>query len=224
MCFSPQASFIAATLLTVIGVATLKKVKKKHELLFGAIPFFFAIQQFTEGLLWLALMKGGYPVEQHWLTIAFISFAGILWPLLLPVSLFVMETNGHRKRIIAIFFLSGLAIAIITFKAILNFGVSSEIVHSCIRYDSPLKRSYYVTLFYVVATCGPLLYSSYSNIIRIGVINIFAFAIAYYFYEYTYASVWCFFASAISALVYLHFAQDSKKNRSDLLARIAKYI
>ncbi len=218
MCFSPQTSFVAATLLMVIGVATLKKVKTRKEVLFASLPFLFAMQQFTEGFLWLSLLHGEFPTEQHWLTIVFISFAGIVLPLLVPLSMFVMEINAHRKIIIGIFFLSGLAIALITFKAITDFGVSSEIINSCIRYDSPLNRSYYVTLLYVMATCGPLLYSRHRNIFRIGILNLGALLIAYYFYKYSYASVWCFFASSISALVYLHFARSSEAKPAVLRA------
>ena len=49
MCFSATASFSAGIILTVIGVASIKKAHHKSQLLFASIPFVFGIQQFAEG-------------------------------------------------------------------------------------------------------------------------------------------------------------------------------
>ena len=41
MCFSATASFIAGVSLSVLGVATVKKVKRKAEIPFAMIPLLF---------------------------------------------------------------------------------------------------------------------------------------------------------------------------------------
>ena len=55
MCFSAAASFTAGAVLTGIGVATLRKVEHPTYYLFASIPLLFAVQQFSEGVLWLTL-------------------------------------------------------------------------------------------------------------------------------------------------------------------------
>lgn len=51
--FSATASLTAAAFLVGVGKVTLRKVERRAELPFAAIPFLFAVQQLTEGLLWL---------------------------------------------------------------------------------------------------------------------------------------------------------------------------
>jgi hypothetical protein len=53
MCFSATASFSAGTVLLGLGALTLKLVRHPRELMFAAIPLLFAIQQWTEGVIWL---------------------------------------------------------------------------------------------------------------------------------------------------------------------------
>ena len=54
MCFSATASFGASAVLGVIGVAAVAKAKTKPQRLFASIPLVFAVQQLSEGFLWLS--------------------------------------------------------------------------------------------------------------------------------------------------------------------------
>jgi hypothetical protein len=60
MCFSASASFGASLVLSVIGVATIKNTRHREQLPFASIPFVFAVQQFSEGVLWLTLPYSDY--------------------------------------------------------------------------------------------------------------------------------------------------------------------
>jgi hypothetical protein len=60
MCFSATASFAGGVIISVIGVAVVTKVHKPSQLLFACIPLFFGLQQFTEGVLWLAIPNPEY--------------------------------------------------------------------------------------------------------------------------------------------------------------------
>ena len=51
MSFSAMASFSAGALLIGLGMLTLKSASRPRELLFGAIPLLFAIQQRSEGVI-----------------------------------------------------------------------------------------------------------------------------------------------------------------------------
>ena len=53
MCFSATASFSAGVVLLGLGTLTLKSARGRRELPLAAIPLLFAIQQLTEGVIWL---------------------------------------------------------------------------------------------------------------------------------------------------------------------------
>ena len=73
MCFSATASFVAGTSLSVIGVATLKHVKRKTEIPFAMIPLLFGIQQLTEGVIWLTFANDA-PLLQQTMTYVYSGF------------------------------------------------------------------------------------------------------------------------------------------------------
>jgi hypothetical protein len=80
MCFSAGASFTAGVLLTFVGTETIKKVHKPSQIVFACIPAFFALQQFSEGALWLTMNHAGYVALQTVVTYIFIVMAQIVWP------------------------------------------------------------------------------------------------------------------------------------------------
>jgi len=55
MCFSASVSFGASALLTTCGALSIRKAQGPAQKLFASTPFFFGIQQFSEGCIWLAL-------------------------------------------------------------------------------------------------------------------------------------------------------------------------
>ena len=55
MCFSPEASFIAAGVLAPVGVATLRLVRRRGEVVVAALPLLFAGHPALEGVVWLGL-------------------------------------------------------------------------------------------------------------------------------------------------------------------------
>lgn len=54
MCFGTEASFIAAGVLSTIGMMSLKLKKPKKYLPLALTPFIFAIQQAVIGVVWLS--------------------------------------------------------------------------------------------------------------------------------------------------------------------------
>ena len=78
MCFSTSASFAAGITLTVIGVASIKKVKDPSQFLFASIPFLFGVQQFAEGVLWLTIPNSELLTIKKIFTSIFLFFAQFL--------------------------------------------------------------------------------------------------------------------------------------------------
>ena len=209
MCFSPTVSFAASAALVFIGVLTLKK-SKRHELLFASIPLLFAVQQGIEGAQWLVLLHGGSAAASYWLAQSYTVFVGMVWPVMAPFSLWMIEQKPeHRKMMLAVLAV-GIGIALFTVHAIEQLPVTASITNYCISYDYPTPQPHYMLALYVIATCGAFFCSSDRSIIRLGWINLVAFLATYYFYRYDLASVWCLFAAFISGVIFLYFDEHTK--------------
>ena len=212
MCFSSEASFIVGAGLSVIGVLTLRKTTHWRERFLASVPLIFATQQFVEGLLWLALQNGEMPLAQYWLTQLYGSYAGIVWPAFIPISIMLIENNKVRKSFMAIILLIGLATVYSTINILLTGGFTAQVINSSIHYDYLQPINTYATKWsYLVAISGAFFLSSQVMIWWIGVAYILSFVVSYYLYDITYISVWCFFAAIISVLIYFYCKEKQVK-------------
>ena len=98
MCFSPEASFAGGIIISAIGVATLRKVHNPSQIVFASIPLFFGIQQIAEGFVWITLPGHDYINLQKISTYLFLIMAQVIWPLMIPVSIMLMEKNNQKKK------------------------------------------------------------------------------------------------------------------------------
>jgi len=217
MCFSPTVSFVASAALAITGVLTFR-VSARHELLFASIPLLFAIQQFIEGAQWLVLLHNGSSAVGYWLAQIYTVFVGMIWPILSPFSLWMIESKPRRKNMMVAVLAVGIGIALFTLHAILKFPVTARVMDYCILYEYPVAQPRPMLALYVIATCGAFFCSSDRAIVRLGWINMVAFLIAYYFYRYNLASVWCFFAAFISGVIFLYFDERTKARQKSHLA------
>lgn len=212
MCFSPAVSFTASSALAVIGIMTLRKTKTPQEWPLASLPLLFAAQQFVEGLLWLALLGGESGAGQYWLTQIYTVFAGILWPLLIPLGILLIEPDQRRKRLLLGLLLISGGLAVYTLSVIARFGFHAEIVNACILYSHPAEQGPHMLALYILTTCAAFFCSSGRGIRWIGLANILAFMAAANFYWTNFVSVWCFFSALVSGLIYLYF---SHKNQAE---------
>jgi|CXWL01.1.fsa_nt_gi hypothetical protein len=211
MCFSAEASFIVGGTLLIIGVATVRKTIHKKDLPIALIPLIFAIQQMTEGLLWVFLTNNDAPQAQFWLSNIYGVFIGVIWPLFAPFAVYCTETDSKRRRIIASIGISGLGLAIYTTIGIANQPIVAEIINHSINYKHDVGGYQLVIILYLLATCVPFIFSSYKHLYIAGIIITIGFFVAYFTFQETFASVWCFFAAIASALIYFYFARRIKK-------------
>jgi hypothetical protein len=200
MCFSAEVSFGAGAVLTVIGVATIKKTQHSSQLLFASIPFIFGMQQIAEGILWLSLPNPDYLNVQTIFTYVFLFFAQILWPLWVPVAILLLEKESTRKNIQKVLVGAGLLVGAYLAYCLLFYRVEAKIVGQHIMYlqDYPVSFRNYGIILYALATIVPPFFSHIKNMWLLGVIILLSYVIAAIFYEHYVLSVWCFFASIIS--------------------------
>src|ERR1035437_8492320 len=208
MCFSATASFIAGVSLSVLGVATVKKAKRKAEIPFAMIPLLFGAQQIVEGMLWLSF-RFDAPLLNVPMTYLFTLFSHVLWPIYVPFSIGLMESVAWRKKVISAFQIIGIAVGLYLLYFIVRFPVTSE-VHQHMVYVLPYVKEHPVLEFYLAATCVAPFFSSHKIINIFGVLAFLLFMVAYWFYTVAFFSVWCFFAAILSGVIYLHFKFKNK--------------
>lgn len=207
MCFSSTASFSVGTALSLIGVVTIKKARKKKDLLFASMPLLFGIQQITEGFVWITF---GHPVLLQIATYIFLLFSHILWPIYIPLAVMIMEPVRWRRKVLAAFVALGCVVSVYFLYFLFIETVQAEVMHMSIAYVSEHFFVYFVLSPYSVATCASCLFSSYRWVNLFGIVTFLAAMAAYHFYHDTFVSVWCFFGAMLSAVVYIHFYTQNK--------------
>lgn len=204
MCFSASASFGASVILTTVGVAAMRKVQTRSHLPFAAIPLLFGVQQFVEGLLWIALANPEFDYLLRGSTYLFLFFAQVVWPCWVPFSVLLLEKNRMQIRILILLLAIGLLVSIYLGYCITFYPVHAEISNYHIRYlfDYPFSIGIASGIIYFVPTVLPPLFSSVKRMSLLGFVILISYVITLtYFHEYV-ISVWCFFAAVLSAIVY----------------------
>ena len=200
MCFSTSASFGAGIVLSVIGVASIKKAGTRSQVAFASIPLIFAVQQITEGFLWLALSDPDFAFLQWPTTYIFLFFAQIVWPFWVPFSILKLEKEPGRKKIGRVLMITGAIVSSYLAYCLLSFHVEAKIIgmHISYKQDYPVALGQYGGLLYVIATIAPPFLSSIKRMWTLGTAILISYIITTIFYTDYIVSVWCFFASIIS--------------------------
>ena len=210
MCFSATASFSAGAVLLGLGALTLKSARRPRELLFAAIPLLFAIQQLSEGVIWLTFRYEA-PQLNTVMTHVYSFFSHVLWPVYVPLAVLLIEPPGQRQRVLLAFVATGGAVGAYLLYVLVAFPVVSRLIGQHIEYVSPhFFAAVVMTLYLLSTTVSPIL-SMHRMVKVFGVLALLSFGVAYYFYATWFISVWCFFAALLSAVIYLHFGMHGAK-------------
>ncbi|MBI2728456.1 MAG: hypothetical protein HYX42_19640 [Polaromonas sp.] len=205
MCFSATASFTAGAYLLGLGTLTLKSAKLPRQWPFAAIPLLFAIQQLSEGVIWLTFSHDA-PLLNTVMTHVYSFFSHVLWPAYLPVAVWMIEPLGGRRRALGMLVVAGSALGIYLLYMLVAFPVVSRPTGQHVEYDSPHFFVAAVMMLYLVSTTVSPLLSTLRGVRVFGALALLSFGAAYYFYATWFISVWCFFAALLSVVIYLHFA------------------
>ncbi|MCB1112203.1 MAG: hypothetical protein H7A37_03400 [Chlamydiales bacterium] len=206
MCFSAEASFTASAVLGVTGIITMKSVRNRKQLLVAAIPLLFALQQMSEGFVWLSMDALTLPAHlRTFCEYFFLTFAFLIWPIWIPFAFFTMEEVKWRKILLALVTVAGITLSFFNGSYLPGSGVEVTVVSNSIRYFTKgpqLNYEWMVTVIYNAIVIIPTFLSSYRYMWLWGLAVLTSSIIANYFYYTTYTSVWCFFSAVISIGLY----------------------
>ncbi|HEY9864887.1 MAG TPA: DUF6629 family protein [Candidatus Obscuribacterales bacterium] len=211
MCFSATASFTASFSLSVLGTATLTQMTSKKQILLAIFPLLFAIQQFFEGIVWLNLENKSSPL--YFLgTYVFLVFATGFWLIFCPMSVYLLEDDPFRKKIIlgiaAIGTILGIyfVICVVRQEVIVTNDLGNLFYNINLLYDLKFALFYDICKYlYLLVISVPFLISSQRLLAVFGILIILSFILADQFYQATFISVWCFFAAVISSVLLFIF-------------------
>lgn len=211
MCFSTTASFASGAILTVIGISSIKKTKEKNQIPFAIIPFIFAIQQFSEGFVWLSLLNSTNQFWQQFSTYSFLLFALIVWPAWVPISMFLIEKNRKRKIILGVFLGLGLLLAILSSIYLIIYKSEAQITSYHIHYELqiPLGTKIFIGILYLIPTIISNFISSTKGVALMGVFILLSYLVSRLFFNDYVLSIWCFFSALISIKIYFILANKN---------------
>ncbi|MGZ4089964.1 MAG: DUF6629 family protein, partial [Bacteroidia bacterium] len=122
------------------------------------------------------------------------------------------EDNKGRKGVLTFFLIIGSVVSLYLGWCLLSFHVQAEIAGKHISYeqDYPTALSRYGGFLYVLATIVPPFISTVKYMWLVGFLILISYIITSVFYTDYIVSVWCFFASIISIMVYIVIWQATK--------------
>ena len=218
MCFSATASFSASIVIGTLGVVTFKKSKDSNLKFLGAIPFLFAMQQFSEGFVWLSFNQSDFHFIQAAATTSFLFFAWVLWPVLMPFSIYHIEKPGVKKKINFYLLLLGIVSGLHSIYMLFADNVQPLVNDFHIDYivsTSAFEKKIQVIqqISYVVVTVLPLYVSSLEGAKVLATANFIALVLAFVFFKHSLPSTWCFFAAILSGIIYWIVTLETRRRK-----------
>ncbi|MFZ0472468.1 MAG: DUF6629 family protein [Bacteroidales bacterium] len=205
MCFSAGASFVGGAVITAIGVLTVRTNRDPSRRIFAAIPLIFGVQQISEGFVWVALQSPGHDLMLSISTFIFLIAALVVWPSLIPLSVLGMEKVRSRRLALYFFLVAGILTSVYYGMNLIVNDVDPRILGHHIKYAPEYPRPLALPVFiaYLIATLAPLFISSVRNMWMFGLLVTVSCLITGIFFKEYLASVWCFFAALISAVIWV---------------------
>jgi hypothetical protein len=220
MCFSATVSFATGTLLSLIGLLSLRACRTRKELPLALVPVFFAIQQFSEGVVWKgfdwALDRHIYFVTHQVSVYIFLFFALTVWPVWIPFSIWCLEKSTSRKNILLSILIIGILVSMYQLGLLIYYGATASIVSGHINYGLTRPQAFEMAgmLLYLMAVAIPFLITSVRYMYTFGLLVFLSVIINQFLFERAvFGSVWCFFAALLSFFVYFMLVKGRKPHK-----------
>ncbi|WP_445354898.1 DUF6629 family protein [Microbulbifer sp. EKSA008] len=210
MCFSATASFGSAALLIFGGALCTTHAMKndKTYLLLAVTPLLFALQQVSEGVVWI-----GYNENLVSLTAAssifYLFFALFFWLVWIPIVAFSLETKKWKRIFFIILTIIGFIFGLYLWIPILLETGPRHLIKTSVCGHSLCYITSDYSLFAI--TTGHIIYSLLGFLFLLSSNRIFIKfwalvmtlgVIVYFTQRETWVSTWCFFAAISTLWIY----------------------
>jgi hypothetical protein len=210
MCFSATASFSAAALLLGLGGVAACRTRRPAELPYALIPFWFGVQQLLEGALWLGVDQPQQACLNSLLTQGFSAFSQVVWPLYIPLAVWLLEPPGGRRHAVAAISLGGAAVSLYLLWYLVQVPAVAQVSGHHIAYIFPHFHQPLATALYLAGACVSPLLSRFVRVRWFGLLATLSLLVTALFYAQWFISVWCFFCAVLSSVIVLHFTAKAE--------------
>ena len=208
MCFSATADFAGSVVLGTIGIATLREVKHPREMLFASMPLLFALHQFTEGFVWMGLNGTLSQAVAHSAAAAYVLYAQGLLPFLLPLGVMLLEPTRFKQRQMLGFVVLGGVLMLYMLWGLIAYPLEISIQQHSVVYYNVITTTTFIAMLYVLATCGSLFFSGFSELVVLAWANLIGLLIVMMMKRYAFTSIWCAYAAVVSVVIYVFFRRS----------------
>lgn len=208
MCYSATASFISSAVIGAIGLMSTFKAYRinRSYLLLALVPLFFAIQQASEGWVWLDLAAHSV-VEASSSVYFYLFFAFFFWPVYMPLAVSVAETNAARSHFIFKLVYLGFLLGLGMYGPLVTGLVK---VHATVSFHSVLYETYELPwlaytygVFYAITGIFPFLLATRLAFKVVGMIILGSMILSHLYFYYAFTSIWCYFVAIISLAIWV---------------------
>ena len=209
MCFSATASFTATALLVPFGIYAGKvaQAKDSRYLPLAVFPLAFGIQQGFEGLEWLGL-EGDRADMVRLGALLFLLFSHGFWLVWPALTVFILEQRPWAKKLILALTVMGFLFGLSLYAPFLLYPdwLSVTLTSGSIDYQTQVIYDRFfpreiTRLIYMVIVLGPLCLSELTQLKILSGLIALSTIVTYWFFNYAFISVWCFWAAIVSLYV-----------------------
>jgi hypothetical protein len=208
MCFSPEADFIAGSVVAAVGVQTLRQVRAPRELIVASLPLLLGVHQLVEGLVWLWLQGHVSGTLGRTAREAYVVFAHAILPALVPIGFVLLEPDRRRARRLWPIALVGAVLGAYLLWQVTAYPIGAQVQARCVDYTTHTPNDVPITALYVMVTCGPALLSSRRYLRSFGAFNLVGVVATAAVRADELTSLWCVYAAFVSALILAHFRRQ----------------
>jgi hypothetical protein len=170
-----------------------------------SLALLLGAHQLVETFVWWAADGTVGPEPGRWATLAYLWFAFLVLPVLVPAAVTAIEPTRRRRLAIAPFVLVGAVVAVILGVAMQAGPVVVEAAPYHLAYDvGHIPAGGVVVVAYLVAICGAMLFSSYRHVVWFGLVNLPAALAIAWLVPQGFASVWCAWAAVSAGAIAVH--------------------
>lgn len=179
-------------------------------------PFFFALQQALEGMVWLHLNSGNIEQASLW-GLGFLFFAYIFWITWFPFLARVNERVQWKKYLFCALIITGASYGFYTWQPLINHmepTLYSYNIQYVTEYPYLIPKAWQSLIYSCIGllclfTTDKSTRYFFALVLTLGLITKITHFV-------TWVSVWCFFSAAASACIYilLKYQQRLTKNKA----------
>lgn len=207
VCFSAEMDVAAGVVVGTIGVEGLRHVRRPRELALGLLPVLLGAHQLTEAFIWWGDSGLVATSTARTAMLVYVAFAYVVLPVLVPMVVLGAEPDVSRRRMIALFAVLGVLVALLYLQAMVDGTVNAVVDGNRIAYHTGVAHGGLVAGLYMLATVGALLASTHPLIVAFGKANLVALPVLALLYSEALASLWCAWAAVTSIIIVAHLRQ-----------------